>query len=265
MNHGRIERIFRTFKDTIRSCYWLIRSAEHLDRVCQDFKCFYNLHRPHQANGGRTPNEVYLGRPAGRGHLAAAISDGSPSLRDACTGGTSRSYRRRRGCTVRRPIAPWYIVGSSRFALGQTGILRSRPSSFARSARAPGGALDPCVGTTARERCCDFCRYTAFCFSLLRVETALGQRAGTVYCTHCARYSLPTSRIAPSSDAHARSARFAVSSLSIVENSSRNRRNSSSPLRCCSHSLGSASLSCSLGRRCMALRTRSIEPCEKLA
>lgn len=60
--NGRIERLFRTLKETIDSCYWMLRSRSHVEHVCRDFVSFYNG-RPHQSFGGRTPNEVHEDRP----------------------------------------------------------------------------------------------------------------------------------------------------------------------------------------------------------
>jgi transposase InsO family protein len=66
--NGRIERLFRTFKETLfRHCgLWLFQSTAQIDRYCAEFALCYNRHRPHGAYAGRTPDEVYFGRPAGR-------------------------------------------------------------------------------------------------------------------------------------------------------------------------------------------------------
>jgi transposase InsO family protein len=61
--NGRIERLFRTFKEAIDRGRWMIASVAQLDRFCEDFLVFYNRDRPHSAWGGRTPDEVYFGRP----------------------------------------------------------------------------------------------------------------------------------------------------------------------------------------------------------
>jgi putative transposase len=61
--NGRIERLFRTFKETIFQCVWFIRGRSRLDRFCEDFRTFYNRDRPHSAWEGRTPDEVWFGRP----------------------------------------------------------------------------------------------------------------------------------------------------------------------------------------------------------
>jgi transposase InsO family protein len=62
--NGRIERVFRTFKETVfRDCgLWLFRSTAQIDRFCADFLVFYNGHRGHSAYRGRTPDEVHAGR-----------------------------------------------------------------------------------------------------------------------------------------------------------------------------------------------------------
>lgn len=60
--NGRIERIFSTFKSTVRGCIWLFSGTPQVDRFCADFLRFYNRDRPHSAWGGRTPDEVWFGR-----------------------------------------------------------------------------------------------------------------------------------------------------------------------------------------------------------
>ena len=60
---GRIERVFRTFKQTVFGLAWLIASYRQLDRFAADFLVWYDRDRPHAAYGGRTPDEVYFGRP----------------------------------------------------------------------------------------------------------------------------------------------------------------------------------------------------------
>jgi putative transposase len=67
--NGRIERVFRTLKETLAKHYWLCHSPAHLAQCCAEFRSFYNAHRPHSAYGGRTPNEVTAGIPARLGHL----------------------------------------------------------------------------------------------------------------------------------------------------------------------------------------------------
>jgi transposase InsO family protein len=71
--NGRIERVFRTLKQTIRGCFWLLRSGRQVERVCQDFLLFYNAHRPHSAYEGRTPDEVHAGRAACAGHFGRLV------------------------------------------------------------------------------------------------------------------------------------------------------------------------------------------------
>ena len=61
--NGRIERVFRTFKETVSSVTWLVSSVGQLDRFVADFKQWHNRDRPHSAWDGRTPDEVFFGRP----------------------------------------------------------------------------------------------------------------------------------------------------------------------------------------------------------
>lgn len=75
--NGRIERVFRTLKETIGNYFWLLRSRGHVERVCRDFVLFYNAHRPHSSFGGRTPDEVHAGSDACAGHFGRlALFDG---------------------------------------------------------------------------------------------------------------------------------------------------------------------------------------------
>jgi len=60
--NGRTERFFGTFKSTIYSVVWLLRSVAQVDRFCTDFVSYYNRDRPHSAFDGRTPDEVYFDR-----------------------------------------------------------------------------------------------------------------------------------------------------------------------------------------------------------
>jgi transposase InsO family protein len=60
--NGRIERLFRTFKETVFRYVWLFRSPRKIDRYCADFVRFYNTARPHSSYGGLTPDEVRAGR-----------------------------------------------------------------------------------------------------------------------------------------------------------------------------------------------------------
>jgi transposase InsO family protein len=69
--NGRIERVFGTFKQTVRGCLWLFVSVSQVDRFCHDFLRWHNRDRPHSAWAGRTPDEVWFGkkkrlRPLGR-------------------------------------------------------------------------------------------------------------------------------------------------------------------------------------------------------
>jgi len=61
--HGRIERVFRTFKEVVRRYVWLFANVRQIDRYCEDFRLWHNRDRPHQSHGGRTPDEVFFGRP----------------------------------------------------------------------------------------------------------------------------------------------------------------------------------------------------------
>ncbi|HTP29031.1 MAG TPA: integrase core domain-containing protein [Anaeromyxobacteraceae bacterium] len=69
--NGRIERIFRTFKETVFSRFWLFASIRQVDRFCADFLLWHNRDRPHGSWDGRTPDEVFFhrdvrSRPLGR-------------------------------------------------------------------------------------------------------------------------------------------------------------------------------------------------------
>jgi len=59
--NGRIERLFRTFKETVFRYAWVFTSFRQLDRWCGDFMTFYNRDRPHSSYGGLTPDEVAAG------------------------------------------------------------------------------------------------------------------------------------------------------------------------------------------------------------
>jgi transposase InsO family protein len=62
--NGRIERVFRTFKEeVVRRYVWLFANVGQIDRYCEDFRLWHNRDRPHSAYGGRTPDEVFFGRP----------------------------------------------------------------------------------------------------------------------------------------------------------------------------------------------------------
>ena len=58
-DNGRIERMFGTFKSCLRD--YAIRDAPHLARSLADFRFWYNVARPHQHLGGRTPEQVWRG------------------------------------------------------------------------------------------------------------------------------------------------------------------------------------------------------------
>jgi transposase InsO family protein len=61
--NGRIERVFRTFKEVVHSYVWVFANGAQLDRYCDDFRRWHNRDRPHGSYGGRTPDEVFFGRP----------------------------------------------------------------------------------------------------------------------------------------------------------------------------------------------------------
>jgi transposase InsO family protein len=60
--NGRIERVFRTFKQTVFGFLWLFASPREIDRYCADFRRWHNADRPHASYDGRTPDEVYSSR-----------------------------------------------------------------------------------------------------------------------------------------------------------------------------------------------------------
>ena len=64
--NGRIERMFRTYKETVARLVWLVASRSQLDRFVADFKQWHNRDRPHSSWGGRTPDEVFFGRAESR-------------------------------------------------------------------------------------------------------------------------------------------------------------------------------------------------------
>jgi putative transposase len=76
--NGRIERVFRTFKETVfdHADLWLFRSTAQVDRYCADFVQLYNRDRPHSAYGGRTPDEVYFGQAAHQQRGRVSYFDG---------------------------------------------------------------------------------------------------------------------------------------------------------------------------------------------
>ncbi|MHB8420134.1 MAG: integrase core domain-containing protein [Myxococcales bacterium] len=78
--NGRIERLFRTFKEIVFAHIWLFKSLPQIDRNCADFERFYNRDRPHSAYGGRTPDEVYFAKSLQRRSLGrVAYFDGALS------------------------------------------------------------------------------------------------------------------------------------------------------------------------------------------
>ena len=59
--NGRIERLFRRFKETVFHYAWVFTSLRQIDRWCADFTQYRNRHRPHSSYGGLTPDEVAAG------------------------------------------------------------------------------------------------------------------------------------------------------------------------------------------------------------
>lgn len=74
--NGRVERLFRTFKETVRACFWVVDSRSRWADICQEFQAFYNEHRPHQSFGGLTPAEVFTGRAPARHATEANFFEG---------------------------------------------------------------------------------------------------------------------------------------------------------------------------------------------
>jgi putative transposase len=62
--NGRIERLFRTFNETVFRYTWVFTSMQQIDSWCADFVRFYNRDRPHSSYGGLTPDEVATGATA---------------------------------------------------------------------------------------------------------------------------------------------------------------------------------------------------------
>jgi transposase InsO family protein len=58
-----LERVFRLFKETVFARLWLIASRAQIAGFCQDFLLWHNRDRPHGGWDGRTPDEVFFGRP----------------------------------------------------------------------------------------------------------------------------------------------------------------------------------------------------------
>jgi transposase InsO family protein len=75
-SNGRIERVFRTFEETVFAHIWLFASISQIDRFCEDFLAFHNRDRPHSAWGGRTPDEVHAGRAPRRARGRVTYFDG---------------------------------------------------------------------------------------------------------------------------------------------------------------------------------------------
>ncbi len=71
--NGRIERLFRTAKETKRLFSSIFVGRRHLQRFCDDFLVYYNECRFHASCWGLTPDEVYRGevsvKPSGQVEL----------------------------------------------------------------------------------------------------------------------------------------------------------------------------------------------------
>lgn len=59
--NGRVERLFRTFKELHRFYAPVLLSLRHVRSVCDDFVEYYNHCRPHMSFAYRTPDEVARG------------------------------------------------------------------------------------------------------------------------------------------------------------------------------------------------------------
>jgi transposase InsO family protein len=59
--NGKLERAFRTYRE-----WWRLLlpglSRRHLQRRLDDYRVWYNQHRPHSALNGRTPDEAWMQR-----------------------------------------------------------------------------------------------------------------------------------------------------------------------------------------------------------
>lgn len=62
--NGRIERFFGSFKEAIRTWHRRAGVPSDLTDDLETFRGFYNLVRPHQHLGGRTPAMAWRGRTA---------------------------------------------------------------------------------------------------------------------------------------------------------------------------------------------------------
>ncbi len=74
--NGRIERVFRTFKETQRLFSRIFVGHRQLRRFCNDFVVYYNHCRCHTACWGLTPDEVYRGEASARPRGQVELFDG---------------------------------------------------------------------------------------------------------------------------------------------------------------------------------------------
>ncbi len=58
--NGKVERFFRTIRGWMRGVLWPL-GVDAMQVRLDDFREWYNTRRPHQALGGRTPDEAWTG------------------------------------------------------------------------------------------------------------------------------------------------------------------------------------------------------------
>jgi putative transposase len=59
---GLVDRFFRSLKEEYARGLLLYRPLRSIERRLRDYVAWFNAHRPHQGNGGRTPDEVHSAR-----------------------------------------------------------------------------------------------------------------------------------------------------------------------------------------------------------
>jgi transposase InsO family protein len=74
--NGRVERLFRTFKELHRFYAPVLLSLGHVRSVCDDFAEYYNHCRPHMSFEYRTPEEVAQGLPKQKPIRRVPLFDG---------------------------------------------------------------------------------------------------------------------------------------------------------------------------------------------
>ena len=74
--NGRIERAFRTLKETVRRFARIFVSRRHLRRFCEGFLAYYNRCRCHSSYWGFTPDEIFTERPAAALLAELSLFDG---------------------------------------------------------------------------------------------------------------------------------------------------------------------------------------------